>query len=353
MTYIILAKGQHEGFKFNRQLSVINNERLLDRTIRLLKENGVKDILVTGDYTDIDAPIYECQNNTYDYNTGKGYWLDAFPLEILDRPTCYILGDVYFSEEAIKTIVETETESTLFFCSYKNTHKDYIKHHDEPFAFKVVDTELFKEHIRKVKRLYDEGKTIRNPIIWELYRSINDIDVNKHIMTKNYIAINDITCDIDCPIDILKIGFNLGVKQMAKVRLKVREYFTLNEKMFNEITELVRANAQNNEPRSLYVGDMFLCSDKIAGYLLNELDIEGNKGNNPANRPLVETPVEVIPEEVQEETKEQVKQKEENVEKSKEVEGKAEDASVQVEEEQNAKVKENASKKESKPKKAK
>ena len=233
--------------------------------------------------------------------TQKGYWLDAFPLEILDRPTCYILGDVYFSEEAIKTIVETETESTLFFCSYKNTHKDYIKHYDEPFAFKVVDTELFKEHIAKVKRLYDEGKTIRHPIIWELYRSINDIDVNKHIMTKNYVSINDITCDIDYPIDILKIGFNLGGKQMAKVRLKVREYFTLNEKMFNEITELVRANAQNNEPRSLYAGDMFLCSDKIAGYLLNELDIEGNKGNNPVNRPLVETPVEVIP--VEEESK--------------------------------------------------
>lgn len=303
MTYIILAKGQHEGFKFNRQLSVINNERLLDRTIRLLKENGVKDILVTGDYTDIDVPIYECQNNTYDYNTGKGYWLDAFPLEILDRPTCYILGDVYFSEEAIKTIVETETESTLFFCSYKNTHKDYIKPYDEPFAFKVVDTELFKEHIAKVKRLYDEGKTIRNPIIWELYRSINDIDVNKHIMTKNYVAINDITCDIDFPIDILKIGFNLGGKQMAKVRLKAKEFFTINETMFKQLKEIVRAFIENNEPNTIYKDDIFLCSNKIAGYLLNELDKEGNKGTNPANRALVEV-IEVIPDEV---TKEELK----------------------------------------------
>lgn len=307
MTYIILAKGQHEGFKFNRQLSVINNERLLDRTIRLLKENGVKDILVTGDYTDIDAPIYKCQNNTYDYNTGKGYWLDAFPLEILDRPTCYILGDVYFSEEAIKIIVETETESTLFFCSYKNTHKDYIKPHDEPFAFKVVDTELFKEHIAKVKRLYDEGKTIRNPIIWELYRSINDIDVNEHIMTKNYVAINDITCDIDCPIDILKIGFNLGGKQMAKVRVKAKEFFTINETMFKQLKEIVRAFIENNEPNTIYKDDIFLCSNKIAGYLLNELDKEGNKGTNPANRALVEV-IEVIPDEVTKEEPKAVEQ---------------------------------------------
>ena len=212
--YCILAKGQHEGFKQPRQLSLINGERLLDRTIRLLKENGIKDIIVTGDYTDLDqsVKVVNPKDNTYDYKTDKGYWLDAFSYELLNEPICFIWGDVYFSEEAIKTIVNTDTDSTLFFCSHNNKSKYYIKSYDEPFAYKIVDTELFKKHIEIVKRLFDEGKTCRHPIVWEVYRSINGIDINTHKLTDNVVVINDITCDIDSKNDIEKIKNNVEFK---------------------------------------------------------------------------------------------------------------------------------------------
>lgn len=210
--YCILAKGEHEGFSIPRQLSVINGERLLDRTIRLLKENGIKDIIVTGEYTDLDkeVKVINPKSNTYDYATGKGYWLDAFSYELLDEPICFVWGDVYFSEEAIKTIVNTETDKNLFFCSYNNDSKEYIKEHDEPFAYKVVDTELFKRHIERVKKLYDEGHTCRHPIVWEVYRSMNGIYINEHKMTTNFVAINDITCDIDSSKDIERIKEKLN-----------------------------------------------------------------------------------------------------------------------------------------------
>lgn len=279
MRYVILAKGGHKGFDIPRQLSKINGERILDRTIRLLKENGINNIIVTGEYTDIDAKVINPKGNTYDYDTDKGYWLDAFS-GLLDEPTCFIWGDVYFSENAIKTIVQNETKSTLFFCSYLNKSHRYIKEHDEPFAYKVVDTDLFIKHRDRVKRLFDEGKTERHPIVWELYRSINGIDVNEHKLTNNVVIINDITCDIDSPKDIKKIEERTGNMVRAEVTIEV------DVGRFNEITEVIRRNAQNDTVGHLFVGDIVLCNDNIAEYL---------NGNNRNKTSYVKI-IEVIPE---------------------------------------------------------
>lgn len=287
MRYVILAKGQHKGFKEPRQLSVINGERLLDRTIRLLKENGVNDIIVTGTYKLKDVIVYDPLDNDFDYNTESGYWLNAFSNEFLNEPVCFIWGDVYFSENAIKTIVQSETKSTLFFCSYLNKSHRYIKEWDEPFAYKVVDTDLFRTHRDRVKRLFDEGKTERHPIVWELYRSINGIDVNKHKLTNNVVIINDITCDIDTPGDIKKIEERIGNMVRAEVTTEV------DVGRFNEITEVIRRNAQNDTEGHLFVGDIVLCNDDIAEYL------NGNNRNKVSYVKIIE----VIPEEKKEEKK--------------------------------------------------
>ena len=289
MRYVILAKGGHKGFDIPRQLSVINGERLLDRTIRLLKENGIssKDIIVTGTYKLKDVIVYDPLDNDFDYNTEKGYWLNAFSNEFLIEPVCFIWGDVYFSENAIKTIVNTDTDSTLFFCSYQNKSHRYIKEWDEPFAYKVVDTDLFRTHRDRVKRLFDEGKTERHPIVWELYRSINGIDVNEHKLKDNVVIINDITCDIDAPGDIKKIEERIGNMVRAEVTTEV------DVGRFNEITKVIRKNAQNDTEGHLFVGDIVLCNGEIAEYL---------NGNNKKKTSYVQI-IEVIPEEKKEEKK--------------------------------------------------
>lgn len=206
--YAILANSNDKTFDIPRQLVEINGESLVKRIIRLLKENGIEDITVISNderFDGLGAKRYVPENNDFDYIKRTGYWLNAFPFEIMDEPICFIWGDVYFSENAIKTIVENNTDSTLFFCTYNNDSEKYIKHHDEPLAYKIVDTDLFKAHIDRVKRLFDEGKTCRHPIVWEVYRSINGIDVNEHLMTINYMAINDESCDIDSEEDLEKI----------------------------------------------------------------------------------------------------------------------------------------------------
>ena len=288
MRYVILAKGGHTDFI--RQLVQIGNERLLDRTIRLLRENGIQDIIVTGEYTDIDAVVINPTNNTYNYENDKGYWLDAFN-GFLDKPTCFIWGDVYFSENAIKTIVQGKSDT--FYCSYHNKSKDYIKKHDEPFAYKVSDIKRFKEHINRCKEMYDNGLTYRNPIVWELYRSLNDIDINRHVLRDNAVIINDITCDIDNIKDVYKLRLKVGGNM---VRVKCRNVdFTYSN--FDKVKELIRANSQLSEPGHIYPNDTFLVTDNEAKYLTE--DAGWVKDNHT---PLVDI-IEVIPEEKKEEKK--------------------------------------------------
>lgn len=206
--YIILAKSNDKTFDIPRQLVEVNGEPLVARTIRLLKENGIKDIIITSDnelFDNLGAERYDSKNNTYDYIKETGYWIDAFPTELMNEPVCFIWGDVYFSEDAIKTIVKKNTNDYMFFCTYNNKNKRYIKEHDEPLAFKVVKTELVKKKIKELKLMKDAGLCCREPIIWELYRILNNQYVNEHIMTRNYTAINDESCDIDSKDDIMEL----------------------------------------------------------------------------------------------------------------------------------------------------
>lgn len=211
--YIILAKSNDKTFDIPRQLVEVNGEPLIARTIRLLKENGVKDIIITANdekFNNLGVEVYNDKENKYDYINKTGYWLDAFPFELINEPVCFIWGDVYFSEEAIREIVELESKEDLFFCTYENKTDKYIKEYDEPLAYKVMNCERFKEHINKVKKMKDEGKCCREPIIWEVYRSIHNQDINTHIMTTDFIAINDESCDIDSVKDIELLKEKLG-----------------------------------------------------------------------------------------------------------------------------------------------
>lgn len=295
MKYIILADSDNvEPFKTPRQLTKINGEILIQRTVRLLKENGIKDIIITSHdkrFDNLGAVRYEPLFNDYKPKENKGYWLSAFPIELINKPLTFLLGDVYYSENAIRTIVESETDYILFFCtSKKDGYSDkYIKHHDEPLGFKVEDYNLFKNSIYEVKKLKDLGKTKRDPIAWELYRYLSNIDVSKHELKDNYIAINDESCDIDTEKDVVLLQFKLGGNKM--VRVKVTEDFDLGK--FNELKELVRANAMNDEYGHLYINDMFLCTQEMAEYIT---------GNNKYKKAFAEV-IEVIPDKKEEEIK--------------------------------------------------
>lgn len=202
-----MCGGKYPKFETPRQLLEFNGERIVERTIRQLIECGVTDIAISANdpaFDGLGVPVLHHENGYIglEYNRCGGEWCDAF--YPTDEPTCYIFGDVVFSDNAIRTIVEYQGEDIMFFGSAPPFSRDYPKVWIEPFAFKVWDTDHLKQAVKDVKRLHEEGRFRRQPIAWEVWNVISrgpDGDVNT-IDYSSYVHINDWTCDIDEPHEI-------------------------------------------------------------------------------------------------------------------------------------------------------
>ena len=208
MKYIIMCGGTYTAWKEPRQLLEIQGEPIVARTIRLLKENGVDsaDIYISSNDPRVEdfAPVLYHTNRyeAYGHGANNGGWIDGFYMT--DEPVTYLFGDVIFSPEAIRIIVETETPTIELFASAPPFAPNYPKPWAEPFALKVTATNYFRTCISACRNYQKQKLFQREPIMWELWQVItlhrlNEIDYN------SYVPINDYTCDVDGPEDLEQI----------------------------------------------------------------------------------------------------------------------------------------------------
>lgn len=206
--YIIMCGGTYNNFKEHKALTKINGEPLIERTIRLLKENGItKNIFISSNDDRFNKYGYVIKHkNDYKYENGKhiGYWLDAYyPTE---APVIYLHGDVYYSEDAIKKIISLDPKVNTMIGNKWALNENHDKV-GEPFGWIIVDQEKFRNAINECKELQDKGKIERGyAISWELYEVLNGYNVNDFIISEDtYLVIDDETDDVDYPeqIDIL------------------------------------------------------------------------------------------------------------------------------------------------------
>lgn len=291
MKYIIMAGGRYEKFEIPKQLLKVNGEVIIERTIRLLRENCVKDIAISTNnpafnYLDVEKLVHENNYLYGDSNRNKkssNSWLNAYyPME---KPACYLHGDVYFSENAIKTIVETPVKNTMFFCirDLQDGRPTGVNPKGrEPLAYKVENQKIFRKAINDLMQMIDEGKYKDGiePIAWHVYRVINNLDpmcnakgynANDIFKTKgDYIYIDDYTTDVDFLKDIPEIEkfikLAMGGENMIKV--EVLKPFHLGK--FKELKNIVRYNKAKNTDGYLYEKDTFECTEEMAKYLTNE-----------------------------------------------------------------------------------
>lgn len=219
MKYIIMCGGKYDTFTTPRQLTVINGERLVDRTIRLLKERGIEDIYITSN----DPRFDDCgvrrleHKNSFKYEDGKvyGYWLDAY--YPLNKPCVYLHGDVYYSEDAIDKIVNLNPKVNTFIGNAVAKNPEH-KNWGEPFGWIVVDQRDFKNGIKITKKLQDEHQLERGyALSWELYRVLNRLDPNKQYIKDNtYLCIDDETIDIDAPWQIEELERKVSTNELDK-----------------------------------------------------------------------------------------------------------------------------------------
>lgn len=201
--YIIMCGGTYRDWSTHKHLSLINGEPLVARTIRQLKENGITDISISSNdpvFEQFGLPVLKHENN---YGKKGGIWSEAFyPLDV---PACYLFGDVVFSPEAIKTIVNMDTDDIEFFASTRPFADNYIKEYREPFAFKVADQKHLKEAQIECMEEFKLGRFKRKvPLSWEFWQIVKRTPLN--YVVDNYVVIRDYTCDIDTPEDVEKFN---------------------------------------------------------------------------------------------------------------------------------------------------
>lgn len=209
---IIICAG--EGTRWGDYLGVpkhlieISGEPLLHRTVRLLRDFGIKDIVVVSK----DDPRYKVPGSSqyvatlnYEENADADKFLSSRHLWNKDGRTIVLYGDVFFTLEALNTITKfQETEWTLFCrpnASRVTGHK-----WGECFAISFYpDSHVeMEKQLHRTAALWKSGQISRCGG-WELYRAMTGRPDNKirhpHVMTTHYRTIDDFTEDFDSPQD--------------------------------------------------------------------------------------------------------------------------------------------------------
>lgn len=202
MKYVIMCGGTYTAFQIPKQLTEINGERLVDRTVRLLRECGAEEIYISATDPRFDScgvPRLEHRNEfVVDGDKVTGYWLDAFyPNFAPHDKVTYLFGDVFFTEDAIRTIVNYQTDGNILFGT-SDAKNEQHENWGEPFAYIVNDYPTFMNGVSAVKKMQDMGILKRVPIVWELYRHLNGLNVNiQQVLDNTYVVIDDGTIDVD------------------------------------------------------------------------------------------------------------------------------------------------------------
>lgn len=192
MKYIIMADGKGTRWQnYNdipKHFIEIGGETLLARTVRLLNEGDeAADVIITSHDPRYEVPgarRYEPLNNHLE--------IDRFTEELIGDDVCFLYGDTYYSQEAMDTILKTETEDMIFFGNERSI-----------VAIKVKDGALFRNHVDNVRRLFLEGK-IDKCIGWQVYQSFTGLPFGEKKIGPSYIVLEDGTEDFNSPEDLAK-----------------------------------------------------------------------------------------------------------------------------------------------------
>lgn len=190
-----------------KHLIEIEGERLLDRTTRLLNEKGINDIIVvTKEYDERYNTEYSRQvpvTIDYEKNADADKFLSSKSLWNTEGRTIVLYGDVYFTEEAINTIVDFEKREWTLFAREKASSYTGTQW-GECFAqsFYPEHIEKHEQKLNEIANLKKQGK-LKRCGGWEHYRAMTGQEnLNKHTVTTNFVEIDDWTEDFDFPKDL-------------------------------------------------------------------------------------------------------------------------------------------------------
>lgn len=220
MKVYILADG--EGTRWNnwggvpKQLIAINGETILDRMIRLCKENKLNDITIVGAFKNKDAKnirFKDCNDK-----------IDLFIRIAKESKEPFILlnGDCYYTDAIIKDAVERKTTKWLhWMCPHLNKYTG--KPWEEGYIHKVVDInwwinklEELQEKVNKNEITLKNGWTINNYLndkedLYKFYKESKH-DIYWHDQTDDFDFSDGPECYSGFTNDYLRFIHNTGYK---------------------------------------------------------------------------------------------------------------------------------------------
>ena len=195
--------GDHLGTK--KHFIEIEGEKILNRTVRLIKEyDPAINVNILGPdetYKIAGANLVIADPSKEDKFTSS---MDCWSTT---ERNIIIWGDVWFSEEAMKTILGDEEKDWRLFARFDRSVMNG-KVYGECFAisFYPNDADLFAQHIKRVQEAYNGGKgELMQDGGWAIYSSILGYELKDRPKRRiNYILINidDFTDDFDKPEDL-------------------------------------------------------------------------------------------------------------------------------------------------------
>lgn len=156
MKAYILANGEAKRWgnyrNCDKQLITINDEPLLDRIVRLLKNEGLKkdEIIICGKYK------YKDSTNIITKSKTKREVFQELA-EIEKEPFIILYGDTYYTDTIIHDLVTRDIKQYgewFTISPNPNTGKKWA----EGYAHKVVDVKWFKKEITELNKKVDSGE---------------------------------------------------------------------------------------------------------------------------------------------------------------------------------------------------
>jgi len=197
MNALILCAGRANRWRRHnnlpKQLARINHETLLGRSVRLLKQQNIGDITIIACDKQLHQPGCQFFMPTQ-YNSITETLLATQSL--WQEKTLILLGDVFFSVQAMQTILCYQKSMAFFGRDGESWYADISYGEIYALAFKQNFHNVL---INALKTVIDD--TIKNHgrgKLWELYRCLSGFDLNSHQTDENFfVKIDDHTTDFD------------------------------------------------------------------------------------------------------------------------------------------------------------
>lgn len=199
--------GQYKN-THRKHLVEIESEILLNRTLRLVAAFNPDRTVVVVNKCDLNFyasklsfspelywinPVVPCQTEAYKFLSSKELWNRT-------GRTIVLLGDVWFSEEAMSKIFNDPGEDWTAF-GRTGASRFTGCPHGEIFAQRFTSFAEHGENLARLDAMYLEGTCKRLASGWAHYQLMIGSSPNIHTVGSRFVEIDDFTDDFDCPED--------------------------------------------------------------------------------------------------------------------------------------------------------